>query len=165
MKKHAFSLIEVLVSIVLFSIILIFLYDSLDITIKSNQFYSEKLENKQKSNNVKKVFFSDLVNAKEMNFSLNEDSNKNSILYFQTKNTYHNPFYSNVTYLVTKNKTLMRIESKNSFAQYKGTDEFFKDAYIDILDKNIEKLKIKEKKSRYYFYIRYVGSHKMIFSF
>jgi len=165
MYKRAFSLVEVLVSITLFSIILIFLYDTLDITAKSNHFYSEKLEDKQKNNNIKKIIFSDFINKDDNNISIVLDKNKNSILSLSTNNTYHNPFHNNITYLITQEDSLVRIESKKKFDKKKLNDDFFDDANIDILDDKIKKLKIKEEKKKIYFYLEYKDKTKMLFSF
>jgi len=167
MNKRAFSLIEILISISLFSLILIFLYETLDMTTKSNQFYSKKLEMKQNKNHLKSIIFSDLINIKNTNtkYIAITDRRKNSILNFKTQNTYHNPFYNNITYLVTKNKNFVRIESKNKFDIKKLDDEFFKYTYIDILSTNVSKLKIKQEDKKFYFYIEYKDKSKSIFSF
>ena len=61
--KKAFTLLEVLISITIFSIIIIFLYQSLEITQKSNNFYSDKLELKQDDNSLKKMFFLDFIHT------------------------------------------------------------------------------------------------------
>ncbi len=165
MKKNAFSLVEILVSIMLFSIIIIFLYHTLDISIKSNQFYSTKLSDKQKRNNIKKILFLDLINSENLNKNIIQDTNKNTILSIQSNNTYHNPFYTNITYLLTSKDNFIRVESKKKFNTKELNEEFFKDAYIDILDKSVHKLKIKEKGKKYYFYIEYKDKTKVLFKF
>ncbi len=164
-QKSAFSLVEVLVSITLFSIILLFLYDALDITTKSNQFYSKKLDEKLDQNNIKKVLFLDLINKKEQKSTISEDKDQNSILSFKTFNTYHNPFYTNVTYLLTKKGNLMRIESRIPFNKKKLTEEFFKNTFIDILATQVKKLKIKEKNRKYFVYLEYHNKTKLLFAY
>ncbi|MEA3513303.1 MAG: prepilin-type N-terminal cleavage/methylation domain-containing protein [Campylobacterota bacterium] len=138
--KKAFTLVEILISISLFSIIIIFLYQSLDMTQKSNDFFSEKLEVKLESQNIKKILFMDMINKKD---KINLDSSDEfAILQITTNNYYHNPFYENITYLVTKEKNLVRLESKEKFNKAKLDDEFFDNTYIDILQKDIKVFKI-----------------------
>jgi len=153
--KKAFTLIEVMISIVLLMIIIAFLYQSLDITEKSNKFFKEKLVKKREINNIKNIFFKDIINSFEVK-SLTEDKNKNTIISLKTSNTYHDAFYQNVTYLISKNNNLIRIESKELFDKRKLYDKFFKSAYIDIITSNIEKFKIINKsKKEYVIYLKF----------
>ena len=161
MMKKSFTLVEILISISLFSIIILFLYQSLDITTKSNDFYTLKLEDKQKQNNIKKILFLDFTF--ETNSSVvSEDSDKNSIISFKSTNTYHNPFYENITYMVSKEKNLLRIESYTKFDKLKLDDNFFDTSYIDILDSNITKFKVKLQNKKKIIYIQNLNKNKII---
>jgi len=156
---------EILISITLFSIIILFLYGTLDITQKSNLFYSKQLEVKQENNRLEKIIFSDLINMKlDGTVVITEDKNKNNIITFQSNNSYHNPFYKNITYLITRENNLVRIESKDIFDSLKLEDSFFDYSYIDILKKNIKKMKI-HKGEKINFYIEFENKKKLIFSF
>jgi len=167
MTKKAFSLIEVLVSIALFSIVLVFLYDTLDISTKSNQFYAKKLQITKDKNHIKEILFLDFINPPKNSstFTITKDKNGNSIFKLQTNNMYHNPFYSYITYLLDNKQNLVRIESKKEFNKDKLDDDFFDNSYIDILTEKVKKLKIKKKSSKYYFYIEYEDTSTMVFSF
>jgi prepilin-type N-terminal cleavage/methylation domain-containing protein len=44
MRRHAFTLIEMMIAITLFSVVMIFLYQSMATLDKSNRFYSDKLQ-------------------------------------------------------------------------------------------------------------------------
>ncbi len=165
LKKYGFTLIEILISISIFSIVIIFLYQTLDMTQKSNLFYSKKLTNKQNQNNIKKIFFLDLIH-KSKNITTKLDKENNTIVTLQTTNTYHNPFYTNITYLVSREKNLLRIESKTKFNQSKLNDLFFDTSYIDTLDSNITTFKILEQKNKKIaIYIEKEKQEKVIFSF
>jgi len=167
MNKKSFTLIEILISISLFSIIILFLYQSLNMMTNSNAFYSKKLDTKQKENNIKKILFLDIIN-KELNSSdvvFLKDRDENSILNFKTTNTYHNPFYQNITYMVSSNKNLLRIESKNKFEKEKLNDVFFDTSYIDIIDQNISKFKANQQNEKISIYIQKLNKDKIIFSF
>ncbi|MEA3314810.1 MAG: prepilin-type N-terminal cleavage/methylation domain-containing protein [Campylobacterota bacterium] len=148
--KKSFTLFEVMVSISLFMIIILFLYQTLDMTEKSNKFYSDKLELTKNDNNLKKMIILDIMNRDKAikPTDILVDKNDNSILHFSTNNIYHNPFYTNITYLISNKDNLIRIESKNKFNIKKIEDDFFDNCYIDILDNNITKFKIKIQKDK-----------------
>ncbi len=159
--KKAFTLIEVMISIVLLMIIIGFLYQSLDITEKSNKFFKEKLIKKQDTNRIKSIFFKDILysikenNKKEIK-NLDIDKNKNTIFRIKSSNTYHDTFFQNITYLISKKNNLIRIESKQLFDKNKLNDEFFKNAFLDTIATGIEKFKIIEKdKNKYVIYLKF----------
>jgi prepilin-type N-terminal cleavage/methylation domain-containing protein len=137
--KKSFTLIEMLISISLFGIIIVFLYDTLELSQKSNQFFTEKIELSQKEINIKKVLFNDIINASIINIF--EDKNKNFIITMKSKNIYHKAFYNYITYIVSKKNNLLRIEHKHKYNKGKNslrTD----DKYIDIVLKDIEIFKV-----------------------
>jgi len=162
-NKSAFTLVEVLISIILFSMIVIFLYQALDITKKTNQFFSSKLEIKQNKNKLKEIFFLDLMN-KIQTISTNKDNQGNSLVAFKSKYTYHNPFYQHITYLVTKKNNLVRIESKAPFDKEKLYDTFFDNAYIDILYRDIKRFQV-IKGSKIFFFISTKKDKQIRYSF
>jgi len=166
-NKKAFTLIEILVSISLFMIIILFLYQALDMTQKSNNFFASKLEKRETEDYIKKILFLDMIskNNKITNNNIITNKDKNSILLFTTSTIYHNPFYTNVTYMLSKNGDFLRIESKDRFNIKDLRDNFFDDAYIDILDKNITKLKMKvQKNKQIVIYIEYKDGRKILFT-
>lgn len=129
---------------VLFFLILIFLYKALDITEKSNHFFSSKVDNLVSINNIKKIFIEDIAQSNEV--VILSDKDGNSILLIETSNMYHNVFYKYVTYFISKKKNLIRIESLNKFDHTNITDDFFKSAFIDRLIDNIELFEISKLK-------------------
>ncbi|HIP13014.1 MAG TPA: hypothetical protein EYG97_01035 [Arcobacter sp.] len=161
-NKKSFTLVEMMISITLFSIIIIFLYQSLEVTKNSNKFYSDKLSSFIKKNNVKKIMFEDIINAK--NISISSDKNKNSILKFTTSNLYHNNFFIHVSYLLTKENNLVRIQSKDIFQKNKVYN-LEDNSYIDILENKIVKFKVttsKKYKKSYIIYITYENGENTI---
>jgi prepilin-type N-terminal cleavage/methylation domain-containing protein len=163
--KSGFSLMEILVSIAIFSIVIIFLYQTLEITEKSNNFYSDKLVKKQRENDIKEILFLDLIHKKGLE-KISNDKNENNIIKFKSTNTFHNPFFENITYLVSRKKNLLRIQSKKEFNQNQLTDNFFNNSYIDIIDNNITKFKVKtQKDKKIVFYIKKDNKKVIIFSF
>ena len=156
-KKSSFTLIEILISIVLLSIIIIFLYQTLDISQKSNKFFAKKVDQKIKITTLKKILFKDiLLSTKEkVKNNITIDKQENNILQLYTSNTYHNAFYNYITYMVSKKNNLLRIESKVKFDKYKLIDDFFDVAYVDTLIKNVKKFKvINRNKNQYAIYLK-----------
>lgn len=164
-NTKAFTLIEIIVSIALFSIIIIFLYQSFEMTKKTDLFYNNKVESALDNSRLKKILFMDLINKIEQTESITEDKNKNNIFILKSNNSYHNPFYENITYFVSKEKNLIRIESKDSFDKTKLNDDFFDNAYIDTLDSNITKFKVFNDGKNIYFYLLNEEKEKILFSF
>ncbi|MEA3384309.1 MAG: prepilin-type N-terminal cleavage/methylation domain-containing protein [Campylobacterota bacterium] len=165
-SKKAFTLVEILISISLFSIIILFLYQTLDMTKKSNSFYSQKLDIKKDQNDIKKVIFLDLIHADKNSVKISLDNDENTIFQITTTNIYHNPFNKHVTYLVSKEQNLLRIESKIVFNKNKIDENFFNNSYIDILDKELKKFKVnKQINKKIVFYILKENQEKIVFSF
>ncbi len=163
MKKQSFTLIEVLISIALLSIIVIFLYQTLDISQKSNKFFHTKLVELTDKTSIKKILFNDIIYSYKINTPIPEDKNKNMIFSLITSNTYHNAFYTNTTYLVSKKNNLLRIESKNTFDKNK-LYEFFDTAYIDTIASNVDKFKvIKKIDKQYAIYLEFKDESDMMF--
>jgi len=149
-SKKAFTLIEILISISLFMLIIVFLYQALDMTQKSNNFFASKLDIKKHQNNIKKILFLDLISQNKTiaNTQIKKDRDNNSILSFSTSNIYHNPFYTNITYMISRKGNLIRIESKEKFNYTDLPNDFFNHAFIDILDHNITKFKVKIQQNK-----------------
>ncbi len=146
--KKSFSLIELLIAITLFAFILTSLYQSLDISQKSNSFFSSKVKYIINENKIKKIFLEDILESSGK-ILLSRDKNKNTILQLETSNMYHNVFFKYVTYILSKKGNLIRIESLAKFDIKKLNDDFFKNSYSDIVSKKIKSfqvLKFKNKK-------------------
>ncbi|MEA3290246.1 MAG: prepilin-type N-terminal cleavage/methylation domain-containing protein [Campylobacterota bacterium] len=164
MKRKAFTLVEILVSITLFSIIVLFLYQTLDITKQSNDFYTKHLDEKQLQNHIKKILFMDIMHSKENSVKISKDKDNNTILTMETTNTYHNPFFNHITYLLIDGE-LIRMETKVKFDRKKLNDSFFSNSYIDILQTKVDKFKAviqKDKKVSVYIL---KGDKKYLFGF
>ncbi len=158
--KKAFTLLEVMISITIFMIVLLFLYKALDQTKHSNKIFATKKEYIKDINYLSNVILEDVLERvkkdkdsekdksskkdknkdKILKIESKFDKNKNSIVQFQTINTYHNIDFTYITYLVGANNKLVRIESKKKFTFEKAPYNFYEtsNSYIDILLDNIE---------------------------
>lgn len=165
--KKAFSLVEVIVSITIFSIVIIFLYQTLDMTKTSNNFYEKSLNKIIDKNTLKEIVFEDLLSVTDTNSTIiSVDKNKNSILQLQTINTFHNPLFNNITYLLSKDDKLLRIESLDPFNFNDINDYFLDNSYIDILYENIDFfyiLKNKNNQQSYTFSIKLKNNDNIMY--
>ena len=161
--KKAFTLIEMLVSITLFSVILVFLYQLLDTTKIHNQKYDKQVAKKLNQFDVEFVIFLDMANKTKIEL-LQEDRDGSSILQIDTKNTYHNPFYTKIAYFLTRDNELFRVESQKSI-KFSNISDSLDTSYVDLVDKNIKKFKVSESKDRttLMFYIEYNDGHSLYF--
>ena len=165
---------EIMISIVLFSMIILFLYQTLDMTKKSNDFYTAKLKEQQERTKIASLFFKDILHAQplaqtksKITKDIAEDDSKRSMLWLKTTHTYHNPFYNNVFYFVSSKNNLIRIESKDKFNKSEITDDFFDNAYADIILQDVSKFRVaKHKKgNKIAIYIQIKGKEDYIYSF
>ena len=140
--KKSFTLLELLISISIFSIITVFLYKTLDQTKYSNVLFSKKQEILKESNHLHNIFLEDIAESTSVSVSI--DKNKNSIVKIVTNNTFHNANFNHVTYLIGNTKKFIRIESLKVFNENELVNiDFFENVYIDVLFDDIEFFEIK----------------------
>lgn len=133
--KKSFTLLEVIISIGIFSVLMIFLYKTLDQVSFSNNIFKEREKSLYKNNKIYKIMIEDTLESSKV--EILEDKNKNSVLKLISTNTFHNPSYKNITYLIDASNTLVRVESKLEFLLDKTTSEFYKDVYIDKIQEEV----------------------------
>jgi hypothetical protein len=135
--KKSFTLLELLISITIFMIMIVFLYKTIDQTKYTNNVFSKKQDNLKETNHLHNIFLEDISESSTVFIST--DKNKNSIIKIVTNNTFHNPNFNNVTYLVGETNKFIRIESLEVFNENDLINVgFFENAYIDVLLENIE---------------------------
>ncbi len=115
--RKAFTLIELMISISILSIMMIFLYKSYASVNMSNKFYKKKVELIKSQQLKKKIIFLDfsLASAKSTAI-INQDKNEDSI-FLQSSNSMHKLYNPYVTYIV-KDSKLYRLESLKAFFQH-----------------------------------------------
>ena len=142
-KKGAI-LIEVLISITLFGIIVIFFQKSINLIQNTNKFFTKQIQQTNTKSYFKKVLFLDLIKSNQIKILTTKQNN--IYLKIITTNYYHNPFYNHITYLLLPNNKLIRIESKKEFKIDNIDNDFLQNSYIDIVLTNIKKFKATETK-------------------
>lgn len=161
--KKSFTLLELIISITLFMIIVVFLYKTLDQTKYSNNLFSNKQEILKQSNHLHNIFLEDIAEASSI--TINYDKNKNAIVKIVTHNTYHNAFFNNITYFIGYSKELIRIESKEAFKETEGVSiDFLNNAFIDILLEDIEYFDVKNMEINYNFIIKQFNKDRIFYN-
>ena len=110
MRRYAFTLIEMMIAILLFSVVMIFLYQSMATLDKSNQFYGDKLHNIQTQQALIKTIFLDLSLSLANNGEINNINKNEDMVFMQTSHVMHTHVMPYVVYFVKK-KHLYRVES------------------------------------------------------
>lgn len=139
--KKSFTLLEVVISITIFMIVLLFLYKVLDQTKLSNKLFESRQEKVNIVNNLNNIIIEDIAESieDEKDKATNTfDKNNNSRYQFKTQNTYHNAFYKYITYMLSNENELLRIESLTKFRFENENYDFYDTAYIDVLLEDIE---------------------------
>ena len=115
MKRSAFTLIEMMISITLFSVIMIFLYQSMATIDKSNRFYSDKLERIETEEALVKTLFLDLSLSLSNSGEINGINKNEDMLFLQTSHVLHTHVMPYIVYFI-KDKHLYRVESANKLS-------------------------------------------------
>ena len=161
--KKSFTLLELLISILIFSIIIVFLYKTLDQTKYSNTLFTKKQEILKESNHLHNIFLEDVAEASNITITL--DKNKNAIVKIVTYNTYHNAFFNNVTYLINSSKKLIRMQSQSVFDEVQPIEDcFLNNAFIDVLLEDIEYFDLKNSENNYIFAIKQKNKDRVFYN-
>ena len=128
--RKAFTLIEMMISVVILSIIMLFLYESYAALNRSNSFYAKKVELIQTQQLKKEVVFDDFSMAlyKSVNI-LNQERNED-VIFMQSSNSLHKRHNPYIAYIL-KDKKLYRLESLKKFEEYPLTSD--SDFVVDLI--------------------------------
>jgi len=141
MNKKAFTLIELMVSIVLTVIVVLFLYKALATQEISNKVLAKNGEALQQEDQIFSLLYRDFLESNETKIAktFNKDYD---ILYLSTKNSLHQiPFAYVVYYVNADHKTLVRLESAYPI-KFPVELESIKYIFADRLIDNVRKLRI-----------------------
>ena len=141
MKKSAFTLIEVLISIVLLGIIFTYLYSVINSVKKENTRYIKKSETIQKETKIFRLFDLDMTQVVGKFHISNYGSF--DIVSFKTKHSIYGIIEPSILYFVSKKEhTLIRVESLEGFNLY-DKDQLSKTfLYADILAVGCKSFKV-----------------------
>ena len=108
--RRAFTLIEMMIAIVIFSLIVLFLYKSYDALRQSNKKYITVAKEMEKMWRIKKMLYLDFTLLIQSDVKVFNKKRSEDVVLLQTSNSLHNRFYPYVAYVV-KEGTLYRLES------------------------------------------------------
>jgi prepilin-type N-terminal cleavage/methylation domain-containing protein len=125
MRRSAFTLIELMISVVILSIIMLFLYKSYSTLNKSNDIFTSEVLKLTKMQKIKTVMFLDFSTSRKGSINIINQDRKNDVVFLQTSNSIHDRVEPYVAY-VLKNKHLYRLESFRPYTGYPfGADDLF----------------------------------------
>jgi len=110
MKRQAFTLIEMMIAITLFSVVMIFLYQSMATLEKSNRFYSDKLHDISREQSLFKTLYLDLSLSSADNGVIDNINKNEDMVFLQTSHVIHTHVMPYIVYFI-KDKHLYRVES------------------------------------------------------
>ncbi len=119
-KRAAFTLIELMISITILSIMMLFLYKSYASLNISNDNLKHETQTIQSIQKIKKVVYLDFltaINDTNSSISIVSRDKKEDFVTLQSSHSIHRRFNPYVTYMV-KEKKLYRLESLKKFLEY-----------------------------------------------
>jgi len=128
-KRSAFTLLEVLISIALLGIILPALYKSVDLLQDSNAHLFEHVEKSKKISKVMEVFYLDILSS-DGNLSIQKD-NFTRLCIEQTNNTLYELSSAKVCWVVLKkDRALLRVEGNGYLLPLRADDRVEADIIV-----------------------------------
>jgi prepilin-type N-terminal cleavage/methylation domain-containing protein len=143
-QKHAFTLVEVLISITLLSLVLMALYRSADILRHSNLHLFKYLEKSTNTLKGSKTLYMDLMHS-DYNLSIKTEEKFHRLIINNTTHSIHGLAQAKVVWLVYKEaNTLLRVEGGEYSMPLKSEEK----VEIDMIAKNLELFKIYKSKKK-----------------
>ncbi|MCD6259465.1 MAG: prepilin-type N-terminal cleavage/methylation domain-containing protein [Helicobacteraceae bacterium] len=126
MKHNAFTLMEMMVSIVIFSIMVLFLYKSYAQLHVTNNFFAEKSQELGSYLKKKQTVYLDFTLAHYNSVKILNQNKDEDVVFMQTNNSLYGRIHPYVAY-IKKDKELYRLESLRPFENYplESDSDFF----------------------------------------
>jgi len=123
--RSAFTLIEMMISIVILSIMMIFLYQSYSALNKSNTIYAKKAKSIEDEQLKKRILYMDFSLSLFKSVKILKQDKNEDIVFLQSSHSLHKRFNPYLGYIVRDEK-LYRLESLKEFKEYPlGVDDEF----------------------------------------
>ena len=160
--KRAFSLVELIISVVLLGIIVTFLYTTVSNLEKTNSIFAANEKALSDKEKVVDLLYDDIFTAN----SLELKGVDNSLVSMQTSNSLFDIAKPFVTWLVVKEKnSLLRFESIKEFKNINSQNsDYF---HISVVGENCEVFKIYQslKKENILIHLKFQDQEPMVFEF
>ena len=165
-SKKAFTLLELLISIVILSIMIVYLYKSYSTLNLSNLNLKKETKAIENMEVIKKVLYMDFLNAlgnKNSFIKIESRDKDEDFVRLQTNQSLHRRINPYVTYIVQEKK-LYRLESYKPIANFDMSidDEFISDYIGDIENFNVYKSSEKEN-NLYLIHIKFTSMKEILF--
>ncbi len=115
--RKAFTLIELMISISILSLLMMFLYQSYASLNLSNNILKKELTSIISIQKIKEIIYLDYSLAFYKSVTIDNRDKKEDAVFFQSSNSIHKRFNPYITYLV-KDKKLYRLESLKEIKEY-----------------------------------------------
>ena len=115
--RSGFTLIELMVSISILSIMMIFLYQSYSSVISANKNLKNEITGITGTQKLKKVIYLDFSLALHKSVKILNQDTKEDVVFFQSSNSIHRRYEPYIAYIVKEDK-LYRLESLKEFQEY-----------------------------------------------
>lgn len=128
MKRGAFTLIELMVSIVILSILMLFLYKSYADLNKTNKVYEAEVKKLKKASLLRETLYLDILLASKESMVITHESPEFDFVSFSTVHSLHRLIKPYVAYII-KEGMLYRLESNKKIdsAQISREQQFIVD--------------------------------------
>lgn len=143
-QRLGFTLLEVLISIMLLSLVLMALYKSADILRDSNLHLFNHVDQASTTLKGSQTLYMDLMHS-DSNISINSEEKFHRLSIYNTKHSLYGLSQAHVEWLVYKeDNTLLRVEGGNYQLPLKTEQQ----AEVDVIGKNMELFKIYPSKDK-----------------
>jgi prepilin-type N-terminal cleavage/methylation domain-containing protein len=159
--RKAFTLIEMMISVVIISIMMLFLYQSYNSLNKSNSFYALKSDAIKDEQMKKRVVYMDFALAHPSSVRiLNQDKNED-VIYLQSSNSLHRKYNPYIAYMI-KNNRLYRLESLKKYETYPLSldDQFVVDDMGEVEGFRVYDKIVRNDKNILYYYLIHIDFKK-----
>ena len=146
--KKAFTLIELLISIAILSILMLFLYKSYWGLNQYNTIFAHHVDKKERLELIKKTLYLDFITAQNKSITILHQNKKVDIAFLQSNNSLHQRVVPYIAYIVREHQ-LYRLESLKPFHDFplNSEDQFVADYLGKITIFRVYQSKSKEKHS------------------
>jgi len=128
--RKAFTLIELLISIMILSILMLFLYKSYAGLNRSNKIISKEIQKIRNHQLIKKTLYMDFSLALKNSVMILNQDRKNDVVFMQSSHSLHKRINPYVAYIL-KDKKLYRLESLKPYKEYPlASDTEFASDYL-----------------------------------
>jgi len=161
--KKAFTLLELLLTVSIFIIVAVFLFHIIDINKKTSNTLINKIDSLIGTYAMQELIAKDLLYASRV--EIKNDRDANSQLFITTKNYLSSPFDEKVSYILSKQNNLYRIQSQNRPSKEKFSELKPQNIHLIYSDvKTFAVAPIQNSDSSYAFYIEFADGTEEFFS-